>query len=221
MPVPTPTSEAIAQYKAEEQSRSELGRFGKMMSTFHKAPDDLPRAAKVGEPTLVDPQQTSAPQLIHEAQTAALAAPDKDGNGTVSVEKATPDATKNDPIPRSEAAPSPNPEAAAPAAPAGSRGSSDTGIGELTPNATPAAQGGNASATQGANGASAATANTGNATGATDSASPQAPAQVNEIQNGGLGESSSASQNTSSAADQGSSSSKKKKKTGLKKIVPF
>jgi outer membrane protein assembly factor BamD len=220
MPVPTPTPEAIAQYKAEEESRSELGRFGKMMSTFHKAPDDLLRAAKVGEPPLVDPQQTSAPQLIHEAQTAALGVPDK-GNGTVSVEKATPDATKNDPIPRSEAAPSPNPEAAAPAAPRGSGASSDTGIGELTPDAIPAAQGGSASATQGVNGASATTAITGNATGATDSASPQAPAQVNEIQNGGSGESSSASQNTSSATDQGSSSSKKKKKTGLKKIVPF
>src|SRR5205814_532194 len=72
LPVPTPTPEAIAQYKAEEQSRSELGRFRTMMSTFHKAPDDLARAAKVGEPTLIEPQQTSAPQLIHEANNAAL-----------------------------------------------------------------------------------------------------------------------------------------------------
>src|SRR5205807_491533 len=33
LPIPTPTPEAIAQYKAEEESRSEMGRFGKMMST--------------------------------------------------------------------------------------------------------------------------------------------------------------------------------------------
>src|SRR3954465_6364694 len=57
IPVPTATQEAIAEYKAEGERRSEWGRFGKMMSNFHKAPDNLPRAAKVGEPTLVDPQQ--------------------------------------------------------------------------------------------------------------------------------------------------------------------
>src|SRR5437763_1787647 len=119
LPVPTPTPEAIAQYKAEEESRSEPGRFRAMMSNFHKAPDDLVRASKIGEPTLIDPQQTSAPQLIHEAQNAALGLPDKGGNGTVSVEKASGDAIKSDPIPRSQP-PAPNPESPAPASAAGS-----------------------------------------------------------------------------------------------------
>jgi outer membrane protein assembly factor BamD len=220
LPVPTPTPEAIAQYKAEEQSRSEMGRFGKMMSTFHKAPDNLTRAAKVGEPTLVDPPPTNAPQLIHEAQNMALGVPDS-GNGTVSVEKTTnPDARKSDPIPRSEAAPNSSPESAAPPTPAAASSSaagSDTGIGELTPNAAPAAQSGNAPSAASAGGTAAAAPDASSGTG---SAPPAAPAQVNEIENGSSTDAGNAS-SANSTTDQGSSSSKKKKKTGLKKIVPF
>ncbi|PYY24759.1 MAG: outer membrane protein assembly factor BamD [Acidobacteria bacterium] len=214
LPVPTPTPEAIAQYKAEEQSRSELGRFRTMMSTFHKAPDDLARAAKVGEPTLIEPQQTSAPQLIHEANNAALGINDSSRNGTLTLEKTTgSDATKSDPIPRSQAAPSANQESTAPAPSTNSGSGSDTGIGELTPNAAGGAQAGeDPSSSKTSEGASASNSNAAN--GATP---PQAPAQVNEIQNG----SSSEAASSSGSKDQGSSSSKKKKKTGLKKVVPF
>jgi len=213
LPVPTPTPEAIAQYKAEEESRSELSRTGKVMSTFHKAPDNLPRASKVGEPTLVDPQQTSAPQLIHEAQSMALGAPD---SGTVSVERTSgSDATKSDPIPRSAPATSSTPESAAsPASPASSAPGSDTGIGELTPNAAPGAQGGTTPTADG-NASPASSASDGKA-----STPPPAPPQVNEIENGSSASAGNAS-SSSSTTDQGSSSSKKKKKTGLKKIVPF
>ena len=213
LPVPTPTPEAIAQYKAEEQSRAELGKFGKMMSTFHKAPDDLVRASKVGEPTLVDPQQTSAPQLIHQAQSMALGLPEG-GNGTVSVEKAGVDATKNDPIPRSAPAEGATSESTAPSTPANNGAGSDTGIGELTPNATPAAQNGNAPAANGTDAAS-------TATDSKSSTPPPAPPQVNEIENGSSAAGAANSSSSSSTTDQGSSSSKKKKKTGLKKIVPF
>ena len=209
LPVPIPTPQAIAQNKAEEESRSEMGRFGKMMSNFHKAPDDLPRAAKVGDPTLVDPQPTSAPQLIREANNAALGIANTGGNGTVSVEKATDsDVKKSDPIPRSEPATT-NPDS--PAAPATNRTGSDTGIGELTPNAAPAAPSGNAS--------SSSSADTSSSTAT--AAPPPAPAQVNEIQNGSGADAASQSQSATSTSDQGSSSSKKKKKKGLKKIVPF
>jgi len=214
LPVPTPTPEAIAQYKAEEQSRSDLGRFGKMMSTFHKAPDNLARASKVGEPTLVEPQQTSAPQLIHEAQSMALGVPEG-GNGTVSVEKTGgSDATKSDPIPRSAPAPSSTPESAAPSTPASNAGS-DTGIGELTPNAAPAAQNGSSSSTSGTDSPAP------TATDGKSSTPPPAPPQINEIENGSSAAGAANSSSSSSTADQGSSSSKKKKKTGLKKIVPF
>ncbi|HWY70074.1 MAG TPA: outer membrane protein assembly factor BamD [Terriglobales bacterium] len=220
LPVPTPTPEAIAQYKAEEQSRSEMGRFGKMMSTFHKAPDNLARAAKVGEPPLVDPAPTNAPQLIREAQNMALGVPDG-GGGTVSVEKTTnPDARKSDPIPRSEAAPNSSPESAAPPTPAAASSNaagSDTGIGELTPNAAPAAQSGNAPSAASAGGTASAASDASSGTG---SAPPAAPAQVNEIEKGSSTDAANAS-SANSTNDQGSSSSKKKKKTGLKKIVPF
>jgi len=209
LPVPTPTPQAIAQNKAEEESRSELGRFGKMMSNFHKAPDDLPRAAKVGEPTLVDPQPTSAPQLIREANNAALGIANTGGNGTVSVEKATDsDVKKSDPIPRSEPATA-NPNS--PAAPASNGTGSDTGIGELTPNAASAPPSGNASSNSSAD-----------TSGSTATAAPPpAPAQLNEIQNGSSGDAAGQSQSPTSTNDQASSSSKKKKKKGLKKIVPF
>jgi outer membrane protein assembly factor BamD len=165
LPIPTPTKEAIAQYKAEEQSRSEMGRMGTIMSTFHKAPDDLVRASKTGEPTLVDPQQTSAPQIIRTVAATALGA----GNSGVNIEKATPGG-KSDPIPHSQpsagpapvsapdqpattspqpAATSPQPEvvsaqpastSAQPAAvPANAPTSNDPAIGDLTPNIVPSA----------------------------------------------------------------------------------
>jgi hypothetical protein len=202
-----------------------MGRFGKVMSTFHKAPDDLARASKVGEPTLVDPQQTSAPQIIRSATSAAMGVGDT-GSSNVTLEKGTPDTKTNDPIPRSDAS---APAGATPAsatstgeaAPASGAGS-ETGIQELTPNAAAAAtaptgNGAPASGNAGTQAENSAAAN-GNAT--TSGAPAQAPAQVNEIQNGSS--STNVSQvNTSSTSDEGSSTSKKKKKKGLKKIVPF
>jgi outer membrane protein assembly factor BamD len=231
-PIPTPTPEAIAQNKAEDASRSEVSRMHKVMSTFHKGPEDVVRASKVGDPTLVDPQQTSAPQLIRTANNAAMGINDS-GTGAVTVDKgsgAAPGA--NDPVPRSDATPSPaggNPEAPATtngnsvaagstATPPATSAGSDTGIGELTPNSAPAASGAAppnpATAADGT-----ATPATGTAAPAAD-AQPQMPAQVNEIQNGSSSTGKAdASQSTSD--NTGSSSSKKKKKKGLKKIVPF
>ena len=225
-PIPKPTPEAIASYKAEEESRSDMGKVGKIMSTFHKAPDDLARASKVGEPTLVDPQQTSAPQIIRSATSAAMGA---GGTGTsnVSVEKATPDTKTNDPIPRSDAggavpATASPTDAAGASSSASSTGGSDTGIPELTPNgatasATPAT---NSTTNSGTGAATADAPKDGNGSPASTSASPQAPAQVNEIEKGSSATNASQA-NTSSSSDEGSSSSKKKKKKGLKKIVPF
>ena len=87
--------------------------------------------------------QTSAPQLIHEANNAALGINDSSRNGTLTLEKTTgSDATKSDPIPRSQAAPSANQESTAPAPSTNSGSGSDTGIGELTPNAAGGAQAG-------------------------------------------------------------------------------
>lgn len=245
LPVPTPTKEAIAQNKAEEQSRSELSHFQSFMSTFHKAPDDFVHASKVGEPTLTDPQQTSAPQIIQSAARAATGLPDG-GNSNVNIEKATPGA-KSDPIPHSEATPGAAPAGAAeqpattPAEPATSTAqpaaaptNSDPGIGDLTPNispepggqpatnaAAPAAQPNQTqNATTSANpAASTATKASGDSTQPGAAPAP-APAQVNEIKDGADAQ---VSQSTSSTNDDqnSSSSKKKKKKKGLKKVLPI
>jgi outer membrane protein assembly factor BamD len=226
-PIPQPTQEAIAAYKAEEESRSDMGRMGKIMSTFHKAPDDLARASKVGEPTLIDPQQTSAPQIIRSATSAAMGL---GGNSNVSVEKVAPEAKANDPIPRSDASAPAGTETPIPASSAGdtpaatppaSGATSDTGIQELTPNSgAAAAPGSNGAPASGTTSTASDNSTAATATSPATGAPPQAPAQVNEIQNGGS--SANASQaNTSSTSDEGSSTSKKKKKKGLKKIVPF
>jgi outer membrane protein assembly factor BamD len=226
-PIPQPTQEAIASYKAEEESRSDMGKVGHIMSTFHKAPDDLARASKVGEPTLVDPQQTSAPQIIRSATSAAMGVGDT-GNSNITVEKGTPDTKTNDPIPRSDASapagatPAPATSTGEASPPSASGAGSEAGIQELTPNGatpptTPASNGAPASGTAGT-APDNSTAASGDPT--TSGASPQAPAQVNELQNGSS--STNVSQvNTSSTSDEGSSTSKKKKKKGLKKIVPF
>jgi outer membrane protein assembly factor BamD len=238
-PIPTPTKEAIAENKAEEASRSELGHFGSVMSTFHKAPNDLVRASKVGEPPLVDPQPASAPAIIRAAAGTAYGV-GSNGNNNVSADTVTPDATKNDPVPRSEGAPGADTAAVAPAAandsstppatatpaattPAAVSPNSEQGIGDLTPNvAQPATQAAASPSSSGANAAGDAGANA-TTSSAAPNTPPQAPAQVNELQNGTSTSSGTASANSasSSTSDDGSSSSKKKKKKGLKKLNPF
>ena len=237
-PVPTPTPEAIAAFKAEEASRSEIGKFGKVMANFRKAPDDLARAPTVGEPTLVDPQPTNAPQIIRSAQNAALGI--KDGGNNVTVEKATPDQTKSDPIPRSdsgsvsapETAPASSESGSTPAAtnpasatpPTNTPAGSDPSIGELTPNMGAAAAPGNSSNNRAGNDAAqASNSGTSSSKGSDGATTPQAPApapaQVNEIQNGeSSADTSNAASNASSNDDANSSSSKKKKKKGVKKL---
>ena len=100
--VPTPTEAAIEQNKKEIASRGELGRMGRMMLTFHKRPDFSP-AARVGDPTLVDPPETSAPALIREANEIVTGT--KSGENKVSVETAGTEGGKipeSQPIPRSD-----------------------------------------------------------------------------------------------------------------------
>lgn len=99
-PVPTPTPEAIAQNKAEEEGRHPTGMWGRAWGNFHKAPD-VSMAAKVGDPTLQDPKQTSAPQV---AQHSADVLTGKTDSHSVSVEtigKAAP--PPNQAAPRSDA----------------------------------------------------------------------------------------------------------------------
>ena len=64
-PVPKPTKAAIAQNKAEEESRRETSTVSKVMRNFQKHPD-VAQATRVGEPPLVDPQVVSATSVVQE-----------------------------------------------------------------------------------------------------------------------------------------------------------
>ena len=206
-PVPTPTPEAIAQNKAEEATREELGRFSKFTMNLHRRPDTS-MAAKVGEPTLVDPKQTSAPEVI-QANAAAFASATGTASGgapgKVTVEtlgKGAP--PPNQPVPRSDSAPAASADNGQP--------EKDTGVPELQPLApasqatvtpvppSPAPQ--QLNEAQGAR--SAADATTPDAAAAPDAKSDNASAA-----------------DSKDSKDPKESSSKHKKKKGLKKLVPF
>src|SRR4051812_6725526 len=158
-PVPTATPEAIAQNKAEEESRSSTGMLGRLMLTFHRGPD-MAQAAGIGDPTITAPTPTSATDVVNAATRAMVGAPTSGGGaeGKVAVERVTgngangntapanntepsnvapaPAATTNNVQPGTAAEPAtaqPNPANAQPAQ------QENTGIDELKPSA-PAAE---------------------------------------------------------------------------------
>ena len=204
-PVPTPTPEAIAQNKREEESRRELGRLGKLKLNLHRGPDTS-LAARVGEPTLVDPKPTNAPDIVRANTAAIMAASAKTGGGetgtgSVSVETVKSGAPPpNQPVPRSDAQPG-----TAPAA--------DTGTPELRP--LPSADSSSTGSDTGTASATAGSTNKGQ--------SPAPPAQLNEAAGDqGNAAASSANADASSSNDKATSStSKKKKKKGLGRLIPF
>jgi outer membrane protein assembly factor BamD len=209
-PVPRPTKAAVAQNRTEEESRREASTLDRAMSLLKKGPD-VAQAAKVGDPTLVDPTPVSANQLAGETMRQAFGPPA--GEHSLSVETVnggTPAA--NEPAPRSDATPAngqpfarpnpvraPDPNELRPTAPDPN---------ELKPSGPP---------------------DPNELKPAADSQSAAAPVpppvQVNEIQQGqgSSGSGAVASSNSSSdlASDKDISSSKKKKKKGLKKVMAF
>ncbi len=62
-PIPKATPEAIAQNKKEQDSRGSMTTKEKLMFNFKKGPD-VSEAVTVGDPTLVDPKQASAPDIV-------------------------------------------------------------------------------------------------------------------------------------------------------------
>ena len=80
-PVPTPTPEAVAQSKAEEDSRDERGKFHAMMGNFHKHPD-MAKAAKTGEPSMDAEEVASAPALMQHLTQELSAQPAQPAQGT-------------------------------------------------------------------------------------------------------------------------------------------
>jgi outer membrane protein assembly factor BamD len=209
-PVPTPTPEAIAQNKREEESRKELGHWGKLKMNLRRGPDTS-LAARVGEPTLVDPKPTNAPDIVR-ANTIAIVAASAGtggaatGTGSVSVETVKNGAPPpNQPVPRSEAQPG--------SAPAGN--SADSGVPELKP--LPSGDSNSAGSDTGNSSSPAGMSKKGQA--------PVPPAQVNEAA-GDQGNAAVSSSNASSSssidkATSSSSKKKKKKKKGLGRLIPF
>jgi outer membrane protein assembly factor BamD len=211
-PVPKATPQAIAQNKAEIASRGSLGKVGKVMENFSHTPD-VSEADKVGEPSLVDPKQTSAPDIVRavEASIRATAAGGQ-GNNQVSVERVDEGAAPpaNAPIPRSDAEP-------------GATTSSDNAATNASDNNATTGGAGNPAPVDNSAGTE-----MGNdlAPAANNGSAPlPPPTQINDLANSGSSHSSSAAASSSSAQQQAppidpskESSSKKKKKH---RLIPF
>jgi outer membrane protein assembly factor BamD len=215
-PIPRPTKAAVAQNRAEDESRKEDDALAKLMSVVKKGPD-MAQAAKVGEPTLVDPTPVSASGAAVEMmrQARGLPAGDHGLSGEI-VNGGTPAA--NEPAPRSDA-----PAAAANGDPF-ARPTTATAAdpNELKPAAAPDANELKPSGPPDPNELKPVAESQNSAT--SDAAAPP-PVQINEIQQGTASSGGQAAASSSSASnlatDKDISSSKKKKKKGLKKILPF
>ena len=214
-PIPRPTKAAVAQNRAEEESRREASTLDRLMSVVKKGPD-VAQAAKVGDPTLVDPTPVSASGVVRAMGQSAIG-PSTGGDHNLSVEvvgSGTPAA--NEPAPRSDTPPAANDQ---PFARTNTVNVPDPN--ELKPAATPAA---NELKPSGPPDPNELTPVAGSQSAAVDGQPLPPPVQVNEIQQGSASaSSSSATANAAStlASDQDVSSSKKKKKKGLKKILVF
>jgi outer membrane protein assembly factor BamD len=212
-PVPRPTKAAVAQNRAEEESRREATTLDRAMSLVKKGPD-VSSAAQVGEPTLVDPTPVSAQDVIKTSIRQAIGAPAGDRNLSVeTVKGGTPGA--NEAAPRSDA------PAPATSADPFARVNTPADPNELKP-AAPDANELKPSAPADPNELKPAP---GSQTAVSADAPVAPPVQINEIQPGqtpaGTAGASSSSSTANLASDQDISSSKKKKKTGLKKVISF
>ncbi len=220
-PVPRPTKAAVAQNRAEEDSRREAGTMDRLMGVVRKGPDTS-LASKVGDPTLVDPTPVSANQLAQESMRQAMGLPAGDhGLSVETVKGGTPGAS--DPAPRSDA-----PAPAASGDPFARPTTAAADPNELKPSAAPDANELSPTAAPDPNELKP-TAQAQNTQ--SESAPVPPPIQVNELQQGqpasgqaavaGGDPAQNSTSNSNLATDQDISSSKKAKKKGWRKIVAF
>jgi outer membrane protein assembly factor BamD len=101
-PIPKATPEAIAQNKKEQESRGSLSSYQRMMLNFKKGPD-VSEATKVGEPTLVDPKQASAPEMVRSATASVVEALNAAMGSAQPGKGAAPPAVNTAEAPRSDA----------------------------------------------------------------------------------------------------------------------
>ena len=208
-PVPKPTKAMLAQNKSEIASRHDNGTLAGIMQGFRKHPDTS-QAARVGDPSLTNPEMVSASGVVQQAsKVMAAGAGFGGGNGKVGVETiGTGTVGANQEAPHSGDGTDPTPQAEAPASaqvpaqpgPAQAPDSNELvpnanaqpDPNELKPNVTP------------------------------DNNLP-APTQVNQI-DPNAPQSATANGNKNDGneeADVQYSSSKHNKKKGLKKVLPF
>jgi outer membrane protein assembly factor BamD len=204
-PIPRPTRAALAQNKAEEQSRHDANTLDRLAGVVKKGPD-VSQAARVGDPTLTDPTPVAPSQLAQDAMRRVLGPPANEHGLSAEIVGKDAQPAPNEPAPRSDAPPAngqpfarvntpADPNELKPAAPDPNelRPAGPADPNELKP-----------------------TANSQN-----DAALPP-PVQLNEIQQGpAAGDAAASSSSADLASDKDVSSSKKKKKKGLKKILAF
>jgi len=180
-PVPVPTAEALAESKAEEQSRHSIGMTDKLMGNFRKHPN-LATAPGTGEPNMGEEVTADATKVLKEVNQQLLGL----GTGNNKLE-VTPVAGKGD-------APGANqpPPGSAPA----------------TSNAAQPAS--TSSGTQPASGSTTTVAAAGSAPSGEGSPPAQAPPQVNEIKPDSA-QASNASQTKTDSKQDSTSQKKKKK----------
>jgi hypothetical protein len=212
--IPRPTKAAVAQNRAEDESRRENSTLERLMSVVKKGPD-VATAAKVGEPTLVDPTPVSASGESRDIMRQVMGLPVGDRSLAAEIVNGAAPAA-NEPAPRSDAAAPANADpfarpAAASAADPNELKPVAPDPNELKPSGPP-----DPNELKPVSDSAAAAAND-------VVAAP--PVQVNEIQQGaassGNGAVASSTSSSNLASDQDVSSSKKKKKKGLKKIISF
>ena len=66
-PVPTPTAEAMAESKAEEQSRRDVGMMQGMLGNFKKRPM-VAKASRVGDPDLKEEEIVDPAKMVHDLE---------------------------------------------------------------------------------------------------------------------------------------------------------
>ncbi len=200
-PIPRPTKAAVAQNKAEDDSRHDATMAERLMGIMKKGPDTS-QASTIGDPALVEKDPIAAPDIVRQETVSAMGS----AKGSIGVEVVKPEETTKTPAPSTDSTTANTSLFGHPA------GASAAGAdaNELKPNVADPNE--------------LKPADTANAA---DNSLPPPPPQVNELAGG---QSASASTTTiASAKDDGSqlasdkdiSSSKKKKKKGLKKLNPF
>jgi outer membrane protein assembly factor BamD len=192
-PVPRPTKGEVQRNRAEIASRGEATMTDKLMGIIKKGPD-MAQAAKVGEPTMADPDPVAPSRVVHDEFMGG--APEPGPKGALGVEVINQPAVGETSASGTASAPGASPfGASAVTTPATAADPNELKPTAADPNELKPAEDGQAL---------------------------PPPAQVNEIHQGQSSSSASASSDDSApASDKDLSSSKKKKKTGLKKIISF